>query len=271
MKKFQIDETVFEQVLDDGVSYYNPRAKEYDINSVRSIYVIRANTPALSLEKARAVFVTSNTGFAKAAWEYGQQFESSQNVSSVITDFTLANMAWLKAPMGAPSVPTTQLLAFAYAALEPSSELLGKYLKEIDRLEGQGTITERDHQLLRSSPLVYPELMHSTLGEDAFLTADTVMETLERVSSEIRKEESERLTVEQKAHQETRDVLNSQQDRNQEIISKLFWRCRSRARVLAWVLSGGVAVLLAIGLLLGLGLRPAAPILSWVLIGALQC
>ena len=66
----------------------------------------------------------------------------------MITDFTLANTAWLKAPMGAPAVPTTQLLAFSYAALEPSTEFLGKYLKEIDRLEAQGTITERDHQLL---------------------------------------------------------------------------------------------------------------------------
>ena len=98
----QIDEMAFEQVLDDEVSYYNPRAKEYDINSVRSIYVIRDRTPVLTIEKARAVFVTNNTGFARAAWEYGKQSESSQDVSSVITDFTLANMAWLKAPMGHP-------------------------------------------------------------------------------------------------------------------------------------------------------------------------
>ena len=69
----QIDEMAFEQVLDDEVSYYNPRAKEYDINSVRSIYVIRDRTPVLTIEKARAVFVTNNTGFARAAWEYGKQ------------------------------------------------------------------------------------------------------------------------------------------------------------------------------------------------------
>ena len=225
-------------------------------------------TPAPSLEKARAVFVTSNSAFAKAAWEYGRQHEASQDVSSVITDFTLANTAWLKAPMGAPAVPTTQLLAFSYAALEPSTELLGKYLKEIDRLQAQGTITERDHQWLRSSPLVYSELMHLTLGEDASLTEGTVTETLDRVSSEIRREEWERLTVEQKAHQETRDALNSQQARNQEIVRNLYWRCRGRARALAFLLSVGMVALLAIGLLSGLGLRPAAPIVSWVLMGS---
>ena len=297
VKEFQIDETIFEQVLEDEVSYYNPRAREYDINSVRSIYAIRGNTSAPSVEKARAVFVTSNTGFAKAAWEYGQRYEPSQNVSSVITDFTLANMAWLKEPMGASSVPTTQLLAFSYAALAPSGELLDKYLREIDRLENQGTITEQDHQVLRSSPFVYPELMHLTLGQDAALTTETITKTLERVSSEIKKEESKKLMAEQQAHQETLDVLNSQQIRikkeeskklmaeqqahqetldvlnsqqirNQRILSNVYWQCRDRARVFARIVSWGMGVLLGIGLLAGWGLRSTSPFVSSVLMGA---
>ena len=82
----------------------------------------------------------------------GKKYESSQDVSVVITDFSLANMAWLKAPMGAPGIPRTQLLAFAYAALKPTSKLLEKLLTEIDKLKGQGKITEHAHQLLRSSP-----------------------------------------------------------------------------------------------------------------------
>ena len=60
IEDLQIDEEIFEQVLNDEVFYLNPRAREHDINSVRSIYVIRANKPAPSLEKAVAVFVTSN-------------------------------------------------------------------------------------------------------------------------------------------------------------------------------------------------------------------
>ena len=269
IEQLQIDETVFEQVLEDGVSYYNPRAKEYDINSVRSVYVIRGNMPAISLEKARAVFVTSNAAFANAAWEYGRQYESSQEVSSVITDFSLANLAWLKAPIGAPLIPTTQLLAFSYAALEPSRELLVKYLAEVDRLEARGTITERDHQLLRSSPLAYPELVHLTLGEDSALTTETITETLERVSNEIKKEESEKLTAEQSAHQETIDAYYSQRSQSQQIVSNLYWRCHGKARNWAWVISGGMATILTIGLLSpGIGLLPTAPIASWVLIGA---
>lgn len=146
---YQIDERLFEQFLDDEVSYYNPKAKLYDINSVRSIYVLRGTNSARRLETSIAVLVTSNGGFAQAAWGYGQQYESSQDVSSVITDFTLANMAWLKAPMEEPSVPKTRLLAFSYAALDPPVNLWNKYLNEIDRLKDGESITERDHLVLK--------------------------------------------------------------------------------------------------------------------------
>ncbi len=171
--KFQIDEGAFEQVLDDGLSYWNPRAKEYDIRSVRSIFTIRGDRPAPYLERARAVLVTNNVAFAKAAWKYGRKYESFRDVSSVITDFSLANMAWLKVPMGAVGVPTTQLLAFSYAAVQPSRRLLDRYMDEIDKLEERGEFPERSLQLLRSSPTVYDELTRLTLGDDSVLTGNT--------------------------------------------------------------------------------------------------
>ena len=250
-RAFQIDESLFEKVLSDEVSYQNSRAKEHDINSVRSIYAIRANTPAPSIEKAQAVFVTSNSSFARAAWEYGQKYESSRDVSSVITSFSLANMAWLKAPLGAQSVPRTQLLAIAYAALQPSTELLNKYMMEMDSLESRGKISERDHQLLRSSPLAYDELVSLTLGDDSALTDETVTLTLERVSAEIIKEEAEKLTAELEQHKNTRDALASQQSRNRELISNIYWRSRSRSNGFATVISGMIVVALVIGLFFG--------------------
>lgn len=266
--EYQIDEVLFEAALVGRIGYRNPNAKAYDINSVRSIYAIRANRPARSIEKAHAVLVTSNTSFAIAALKYGGEHHSLQDESSVITDFSLANIAWLKAPIGGPNIPRTQLLAFSYAALQPSAALLDRYMTEIDRLEEQGTITERDHQLLRTSTKVYPELMNLTLGEDASLTAETVTETLRRVSTEIKREETEKLTAEQKSHQETLDKLIAQRSWNDEVARNLYWRCRDRARLLAWILSGLVALVIAIGLLAGLGLRSTAPVASWVLVGS---
>lgn len=270
VESFQIDQAVFEQVLENEVKYYyNPRAKDYDVNSVRSIYVIREDNAASNLEGSRAIFVTSNAGFAKAAWDYGQKYESSRDVSSVITDFSLANIAWLKSPMEAPDLPTAQLLAFSYAALQPSSELLTKFLLEIEKLEAEGAINERALQVLRSdSSLVYSELMHLTLGEDAALTVKTPKDVYDRASQEIRKEESERLALEQRAHEETQEALDTEKTRRKQLVSRIRQQSRRNANGWAWVFSGTVIFLLLVGFLRQFLDRPNSP-LSWVFAGGL--
>ncbi len=251
IEPLQIGQSIFEQVLENEVKYYlNPRAKDYDVNSVRSIYVLREGFSASTLENARAVFVTSNTAFARAAWEYGQNHESSLDVSSVITDFSLANIAWLKSPVEAPDLPISRLLAFSYAALQPSSELLHKFLQEIDKLETEGAFSERALQVLRSeNSLVYSELMHLTLGEDSSLTGATTREIFERVSKEIRTEESEKLTLEQEAHGETQEALDTVRRRNEQLISNIRQQSLRKAKLGAWAFSGTVIFLLTAGAL----------------------
>lgn len=89
-----------ESEIDEEVHYFNPDAKKYDINSVRSIYAIRKGSYPTRVEDAIAVLVTTNANFAKAASRYGRTHEASNEVSSVVTDFALGNLAWLKAPLG---------------------------------------------------------------------------------------------------------------------------------------------------------------------------
>ena len=268
IEDFQIDEREFENALNDEVSYFNPRAKEDDINSVRSIYVLRAHASPKILERSKVALVTSNTGFSRAAFQYGQRHEAFREVSSVITDFSLANMAWLKAPMGAPTVPMTELLAFSYAALQPSKELVEKYLKEIEKLEIQGKITPRDHQLLRSSQLAQAELMNLTLGDDDALTEQTVTEMLKRVTKEITKEESDNYREEQAAHQETRKELEEQREIKKGVQERLYWHCRRQAAACAWVASAIIVVLIIGGLAAGVGLRSGNPIVGGLLVVA---
>ncbi len=263
--KFQIDETAFEDVLEDEVSYFNPRAKEYDINSVRSIYVLRANTSPYLLEKSKAVLVTSNAGFARAAYRYGERYRESYNIPSVITDFALANLAWLKAPMGALTLPRTEIIAFAYAALRPSRELLAKYVAEIDRLERQGKITPRDHQLLRSSPIAQEELMFFTLGDEDALTEEAITETLARVSNEIKREEHQKLTAEQTAHRHTRAQLEAKQAETRRIEERMYWRCERRALICSWVVAVLVAVVLVGAITGGVVLQSCCRIPGWAL------
>ena len=175
-------------------------------------------------------------------------------------------MAWLKAPVGAPAIPMTELLAFSYAALQPSRKLFEKYLGEIDKLENQGKISARDHQLLRSSQLAQVELMNLTLGEEGALTEETVTETLRRVTEEIKKEEGNRLTNERDAHQETQRLLVEQRRRNRTIQERVYWSCRRRATVWAWCVSTVVTLLVTSGLAAGVGLQPSNPVVGYLLV-----
>ena len=262
IEDLQIDEAAFEEALADEISYLNPRAREYDINSVRSIYVLRKGTSPRIVERSKAALVTNNSAFSRAAFQYGQKHEASREVSPVITDFSLANMAWLKAPLGAPTVPTTELLAFSYAALQPSMKLFEKYLNEIDKLEKEEKITPRDHQLLRSSQLAQAELMNLTLGEEDALTEETVRETLKRVTEEIKEEESNKYKMERDAHQQTQKQLAEQLTNKERVQERLYWRCRRQATVCAWCVSTIIAVLLTGGLAAGVGLRSDNPIVG---------
>jgi len=203
----QIDEIGFENVLEEEISYYNEKAREFDVNSVRSIYVLREGTCPRRLEDARAVLVTSNAAFAKAAFIFGRDFESTREVSSVITDFGLANIAWLKSPLRAADLPKDEILSLSYAALNPSERLWNKYLREIDKLKSSSEITPMDHAFLRYGPAVRQELMDLTLGEEDALTKQTVTQILEKAVAEHASEMRERLSAEKLAHDQTMEDL----------------------------------------------------------------
>ena len=235
--QFQIDEAVFDKVLEDELPHHKQRAKERDINSVRSIYVLRKGYAPNTVETSKAILVSSNVAFARAAYKYGQNHEELSQVSSVITNFSLANMAWLKSPMGAISLPEMEVLSFSYAALRPSPKLLDKYLKEIERLEKKDKITEQDHQLLRSK-LADDELMNLTLGDEAALSEETITETLQRVTNDIKKEESKKLKAEQEAHKKTQQKLTEEKQKTQKTQEKMHWDCRKKAKNLSFILTG---------------------------------
>ena len=257
---YQIDVPEFEKALDKNkVLHRNRRAREYDIQSIQSIYAIRKNRHVSSLEKSYAVLVTDNSGYANTACHFGKgkDYRSLSEVSTVITDFSLANVSWLKAPMGASNLPMTQMLAISYAALKPSHKLLEKYLEEIDKLQEKGGITERDHQLLRSSPIVYRELIHLTLGEDDMLNEEVVSQKIiedvlkrlyDQLRDEFKEEESQKLFDSIKEHEKTKRVLVSLQKDISQTKDKIYWMCDAKAKRFAKFTSAAILLLLLFGL-----------------------
>lgn len=213
---FQIDESVLEQALEEDVSYYNPDSVTRDVNSVRSIYVYRRGRAPHRLEDCGSVFVTSNAAFARAAWSHGAEHESSRNVSPVITDFALANLAWLKSPLDSPNVPRLELLASCYAAMAPKEELWRKYIHEVDRLKDSGEITPSDHAVLRTHLAAHETLVYLTSGADEAFEGATVFEILDRIKAGLvaeKNSEIKSLSGQVRTSEDKVALLTAQQER----------------------------------------------------------
>lgn len=184
--KYQISEIEFQDTLEDRIEYFNEMAMRADVESVRSIYCLRGKTVPMRLEDALAVVVTTNSAYARAAYEFGKSQNSTREVSPVITDFSLANIAWLKSPMEWESAAEIETLAACYAALEPRSSDWNNYLKRIDELESSGKINPDEHALLRITPISRIDALNLTDDiHDPALIGGSVREILDRISNQL--------------------------------------------------------------------------------------
>ena len=236
-KEHQVGERALEESLKDKVRYFSSGGVRYDVNSVRSIFVLRDGQVPLRLEDTKAVFVTDNEAFAQTAFEHGKNHNSTKEVSPVITDFSLVNVAWLKAPLGAPALPEKKTLAACYAGMEPRASLWGKYLSELNAMEAKGQITPDDHVVLRLSGIAIDELMDMTLGDEAAFDGSTVSQILERVKESHRAESIEALVAEERAHAKTRDEKETVERKEEHITAKMYWFSNKISRAVLYTLS----------------------------------
>ena len=182
----QIDEDKLEKEMQSsGLNYWNEKAKLVDINSVRSIYVLRKGLKAKRVEDCGAILVTNNSAFSRSAYSYGSNHEELKSISAVITDFSLANIVWLKSPLDSNDIPKKFLIRDCYAALRPSDTLWSSFIAEIIKLEKNQKITPEQHKFLRYELRVRKDLMNLTFGDEEDLSDDQIFQILERHKQEL--------------------------------------------------------------------------------------
>ena len=246
IQSHQIDEQTLENFLEKEVKYRNPGALTKDINSVRSIYVLRRGKEARSLETCKAILITNNTAFAKSAYQFGKDRDQSRDISTVMSDISLTNIAWLKDPVQNPNLPRKEVLAIAHAALQPSDEYVSKIIEEIDRLKEEGNITSEDHLILRSAT-AEKYLLSETLGEDVDLTQSAAKKVLEAVKKEMIQAADENVRNLQKRSEllESDNTLLGKKLELEKNRWYNFYEQKAKKRVWSKIIGGALVVLIA--------------------------
>ena len=244
--EYQVDERGLETHLDTIIRYNNPNARVHDVNCISAIARLRRGRRFQDVEGCRAIFVTTNTKLVEATRQHFSY--DAGEVSLAITDYALANLLWLKDPAVASSLPRKQLIANAYAAMQPSESLWQLYLEEIASLQEEGEVTEEDYMLLRYSLSSKYALMNLTHGQlDAF-TEGTVPQILQYAVDKISERSNAEIEVQ---NQRIRIVEEEIQKRDEEkLVQRQHLRTVARrfARNIRIVLTVPVCLLLVYGM-----------------------
>ena len=216
-----------------------------DVESLASVARERAGRSSDRVEQCVAVFITSNTRLVRRANAF--LHDGGSGVPLALSDVTLTNLVWLKAPTQAPDLPLKRLIADVYAALQPDDDLWSALDRETTKLKAAGTITADDYYDLRYSLASQDNLMELTAGDAGLYRPGTAVEVLRRVQEE--RVEQARKTVSAELS-ETRAHIHKLNTHEQIRRSTLTLRARTIARglVIPLYLIGCLAIGAAVAL-----------------------
>lgn len=172
-----VDEAALEALLQERLGYGSRTTLLHDLDALTAIYRLRGGAPQGAIEYCRAIFITSNNKLVDVAREFFGADETAVPVA--LSNHALVTLVWLKRPLASPDLPTRQVIADCYAALEPGSALWSRYLEEIEKLRQDGSISEDDFFFLRYALDAREALMDRTLGEPDNVSRSEVEQILE--------------------------------------------------------------------------------------------
>lgn len=223
-----IDEAKFDDLLVNSRTINDNANREEqrknDIDSVASVYRLRKGMSFRRIEDCKAIFVTSNVRLLKAAHRILK--ERNGEVTHCITSYTLSNLLWLLRPDVLPDLPRKQIIAYAYAAMQPDHGLWSKYITTMTDLKNRREIDHEDFYVYRYTQEARASLMEVTQGSGESFTEGTVREVVNAVRAKMQADAIEESVRKQAALQRIAD------ERTEELSKQLDESAVDRKRLI---------------------------------------
>ncbi len=280
LEKHQIDEPkLYETIVEeykrnsDKFEEWSKREILYrDVKSISAISRMRKGRVPKILRGAQAIFITTNSGLARAVSHFSNSERGSHHLCECITDVLLGTQVWLDSPSVVQDLQYKRILADTLAAIQPDEDLVEKYRIELNKLKDRNEISEHEYYYLRSHPRPIDRLEEKTLGDpDAFydrLPEEILAELRSEMESKIRESSDSEIAK----RTERISVLESQLDKAKRESGE-FHKAIKRSRKKINRIATGITVFLSVACsgvlvaLLFLSILPARSLVLRLVIG----
>ena len=224
IQRFQIDEQTLRDIVQDTVGYRKSTemALENDIRSIYAIYTLRQGDQSVSsnprrIEECNSMLVTSNYALARASSKFTNHDDGEEGYTSTIGMFSIANIAWLKAPNVGSHFVDAQAIAQAYSTLKlPEKEFLGIH-KAAEKLREEGVIAKEDLAHLRTSSTITDDIAVLRIADNTVGNEETAKAIVELFRSKV---EEKAKTEGLRARRLLRELNKLKKERAQEEIAR---------------------------------------------------
>jgi len=207
--EFQLAETALRGAIQEayargnGASAHplNDETLQRDVRSIALVHRMRHGAKPHLLAEAQHVFVTTNSGLARASHDLEiKESGGGVVVPDAVRDVFLATLLWLETPSGFEVVDAARFLADCHGAMQVDDALVSRFLGKVDQLRERGEIDDDAYFQLRMHRYALRVLGDVTLGDLDNVTDQTPLEVLARIEDRIRWEAEEKLRAEIEIH-----------------------------------------------------------------------
>src|SRR5690606_21845094 len=157
-----------------------------DVKVLSGIYRFRQGYKPRVIKDSKHLFITSNTALAFAS----KVFESKENgthftIATCLTDVFLGTVIWLQSPQKIENLNTKRFIADCYSATQPSTELIKKYMLEVEKLKAEKKINNDAYYILRTHRASLNLLEKNTMGDPEAFDGSSTAEILDTIMYSI--------------------------------------------------------------------------------------
>ena len=172
-----------------GISDDKSESIQTDVRSIIMVYNERKGRTAVKVQNSGHIILTINGVLANVSKNYeSNKSLNSGHIPACISADLFGALLWMFSPKSVLQYQKSKLLADCYAALQPSKQLLDKYIESLESAKNLGEIDEKKYLFMRSHSMVSDALMNVTKGDYARFSDKTYLDVYEEIKSEAKKD-----------------------------------------------------------------------------------